>query len=432
MHRLMMRGSKHIKLFFLIIFFILSLAAIGFTIWPITGLYGSRLDWWGGNSAIQATSIAVFCAPAGTIGLVVTVHFLFKKQVVVRAIQMGAIAAGIILTGLCLPYFLIPIQVGQKASQEFGITWGNDWQNRVRAPTSGPWLASPYSIGIYYTGLSIDKSTFKKSLDVPFMTIGSDTFKFDVFQPIGEGPFPVVICIHGGGWCGLDKDTMMGYQREYLAAAGYVVFSVQYGAAAERGMSRQYSMQEIMDNLAHFSDWLATPANAAEYKADLSHCFVNGLSAGGHLSALVSVARYNVSAWNPAVNLIGGVDFYGITDIRTWDKITPTWLNASGLFNETVLSNFTIVDRFSPVTYVQSVAGDHNHIVPLLIFHGDVDSVVDVDQSRQLNSLYDARGLKCVYIEIPRGEHVFEGKSREAGAQISLWAMERFFQLCLE
>ncbi len=426
-----MRDPKVAKQVFLVILAILFVALVGFTVWPITGLYGPRLDWWGGNSAIRMTSIGVFCAPAGSIGLVVVTRFLFKKKAVVRGVQVGAIAAGIILTGMCLPYFVIPMQVGQNASQEFGATWGSDWESRVHAPSGGPWLASPYSLGIYYTGLPIDESAFTASLDVPFMTVGSDTFKFDVFRPVGEGPFPVIICIHGGGWCGLDKDTMMGYQREYLAAAGYVVFSVQYGAAAEKGMSRQYSMQEIMDNLAHFSDWLATPANAAGYKADLSRCFVNGLSAGGHLSALVSVARYNVSAWNPAVNLIGGVDFYGITDIRHWDMISQSWLNATGLFNATVLSDFTVVDRFSPVTYVQSAEGDHGNVVPLLILHGDVDSVVDVDQSRQLNALYDARGLKCVYIEIPRAEHVFEGNSREAGAQISLWAMERFFQLCM-
>ena len=249
---------------FLIILMIFFIGCIGFTVWPLTGLYGSRPDWWGGNSAIRATSYAVFGAPAGSIGLMVVAHFLFKKKAVARGLQVGALAAGIVLTGMCLPYFLVPWQVGQAASREFAAARGNDWESRVHAPSDGPWLSSPYSIGIYYTGLPIDDSSFTKVLDVPFLVIGNDTFKFDAYVPVGTGPFPAIIFIHGGGWCGLDKDSMMGYQREYFASAGYVVFSIQYGAIGEKNRTRQYSMQEIMDNIGSFSDWLATPAPCPE------------------------------------------------------------------------------------------------------------------------------------------------------------------------
>nr|MDO8110560.1 alpha/beta hydrolase [Candidatus Sigynarchaeota archaeon] len=439
-----MKNPEKVRRIILIIFTIIFIALECVTIWPITGLYGSRLDWWGGNSTIRATSIAVFGAPLGTIGLVVTLHFLFKQPItmtvgylfrqkkVLRGVQVCAITAGILLTCLCMPYFAIPVQIGQNARQEFAETWGSDWESQIAAPSSGPWLGTPYSLGIYYTGLPYDRSTITKTLDVEFFQTGNDSFTFDVFEPAAsDGPFPAIICIHGGGWCGFDKNTIFEYQREYLAAAGYVVFTVQYGASQESERTRQFSMQEIMDNLAHFSDWLAVPANTAQYKVDLAHCFVNGLSAGGHLSALVTVARYNVSAWNPAVNVVGGIDFYGITDIRHWVQINQNWLNASGLFNASVLTDFTVVDPFSPITYIADEDSNVSHVAPLLIFHGDVDSVVNVSQSRQLDALCDARGLKCIYIEISRGEHVFEGNSREAGAQISLWAIERFLKLCL-
>jgi acetyl esterase/lipase len=193
-------------------------------------------------------------------------------------------------------------------------------------------------------------------------------------------------------------------------------------------------MQEIMNNLASFSNWLALPTNVLQYHSDINHTFVTGLSAGGHLSALVSVARFDVSNWNPAVVLRGGVDFYGITDIQGWDVISAQWLNQGGLFNQTVLSDYSIVAPFSPIIYVNSTQADKidkNQIVPLLLFHGTVDTVVPVDQSQRFNNACDANGLKCTYIEIPKGAHVFEGKEHSAVAQITLWAMERFFQLCL-
>ena len=40
---------------------------------------------------------------------------------------------GIVLTGMCLPYFIIPLQVGDNARQEFATTWGSDWESRDAA-----------------------------------------------------------------------------------------------------------------------------------------------------------------------------------------------------------------------------------------------------------------------------------------------------------
>ncbi len=271
---------------------------------------------------------------------------------------------------------------------------------------------------------------FTTVTDVEYYNNGVDSFKVDVDLPQGDGPFPVLIVIHGGGWCAGDKSWAFAYQQEYFAAAGYCIFDVQYGAKEEVGRTRQYSMEEIMANFASFSDWIAQPVNRDHYKVNLSAVFVNGFSAGGHLSALVGVARTNVSAWNPAVRVIGAINFYGIADLRHWDRMTPSWFNLTGLFDEEVLTNYSIVDRFSPMTYVEASPPFNPDIAPLLVFHGAVDTVVAVSQSQELDAMCDARGRKCVYIEIPRGEHCFEGDFNSGPSQITLWAMERFMMLC--
>jgi acetyl esterase/lipase len=278
-------------------------------------------------------------------------------------------------------------------------------------------------------GLPIDSQEFQFEADVEFMRLGDDSFKCDVYSPaIGEGPFPVIINIHGGGWAGLDKDTVNNYMWRYFASAGYVVFSIQYGAVAEVGINRQYTIPEIMTNIAAFSDWMASPGIDVAYNLNLSRCFVTGYSAGGHLAALVATARHNVSAWNPAVVLRGGINFYGITDLRSWDNFNAeVW--SQSLFSTAILADPTIVDEYSPVHYLQGES-DVSNVVPLLTLHGDADSVVNITQGRAIDEIYRGRGLISTFIEIPKADHVYEFHEKSAGAQLSLWAMERFLQLC--
>jgi acetyl esterase/lipase len=420
----------------LVLLFLFGIALFYATIWSLIELYGDRLDWWGGNAEIQSTPYTIFGAPLGTF-LMVTIIYKSTKSIpkVKLKFRNGLVGllliCGIVLPILCLPYFTIPQQVGDELPQEFADAWGTDWESKIKPLPNGPWLEDPYSVFLHYGELPYDASNIKTTLDIEFLSIGNDSFKCDIYQPAGKGPFPVIINIHGGGWIGGDKDFMIEYQRDYLVSAGYVIISVQYGAVAEQGISRQYSLQEIMDNLAHFSDWLAQPAVHSLYDADISRSFVIGLSAGGHLSALLSVARFNMSNWNPAIQLRGGIDFYGITDIQRWFQISTNWLSSSGLFNSSVIGNPSIVDPYSPLIYVNFSTYDTSSVVPMLILHGDVDVVVDVEQSRWFDDACDTQGLKCVYVEIPKGCHVFETEATSGASQICLWSIERFLQLCL-
>jgi acetyl esterase/lipase len=417
------------------LFILIWIGLFGVTFWPINGLYGSEADWWSGNSADHATMYAGWGALVGMIGIIIHFSILYRRKLislkVKRSIKIGSIIIAIILTGLCLPYFIIPIQVSTNAQTAFTNVWGPNWESRITVPSTGPWLNTPYSLIVQYSSLPYSSDMFTKTENITFLQQGNDTFMCDAFIPTGTGPFPVIIDIHGGGWVGGDKNTMMIYQEEYFAAQGYSLFSIQYGALGEAGRTHQYSMADILANIASFTDWLAEPVHFTQYKANISACFVNGLSAGGHLSAILGVARYNVSNWNPNVILKGAIDFYGITDLREWNVVSPSWFNATGLFNSSVLTDYSIVDQYSPSTYVENPALAGKEIVPLLVFHGDADTVVSVSQSREFAAMCASRDLKCVYIEIPKGSHVFEGSSNSGPTQISLWAMERFMKLCL-
>lgn len=111
----------------------------------------------------------------------------------------------------------------------------------------------------------------------------SDTQKLDIYLPNeGEGPFPVIVAIHGGGFMmgsktGGDLSSMLkGVEN------GYAVVSVDY----------RLSEEEIFP--AAISDVKAAiryiKANAEQYNLDPEKIAVWGDSAGGNLAALAGTS----------------------------------------------------------------------------------------------------------------------------------------------
>lgn len=57
--------------------------------------------------------------------------------------------------------------------------------------------------------------------------------KARIYQPEGEGPFPVILYIHGGGWVIADLDTYDATPRALAKATGALVISTHYRQAPE-------------------------------------------------------------------------------------------------------------------------------------------------------------------------------------------------------
>ncbi|MCB0157313.1 MAG: alpha/beta hydrolase [Caldilineaceae bacterium] len=108
----------------------------------------------------------------------------------------------------------------------------------------------------------------------------SDTQKLDLYLPEGDGPFPLVIMVHGGGFMFGDKADGMGLTGvDQLLANGYAVSSINYRLSGEA----QYPAQ-IYDAKAAVR---FLRANASEYKLDPERLGAWGASAGGNLVALL-------------------------------------------------------------------------------------------------------------------------------------------------
>lgn len=101
-----------------------------------------------------------------------------------------------------------------------------------------------------------------------------------VYTPHGDGPFPVLVFIHGGGWVINEPRHYHAVCQELAAGAGCVVVSIDYRLAPEHR-----APAAAHDSIAAVG-WVLD--HAGEIGGDASRVAVGGDSAGGNLSAVVA------------------------------------------------------------------------------------------------------------------------------------------------
>ena len=102
-----------------------------------------------------------------------------------------------------------------------------------------------------------------------------------IYRPRGEGPFGVLVFYHGGGWVIGDLETHDRECRALCVGAGCMVVSVDYRLAPE------HPFPAAVDDAFAALRWVH--ANAASLGADPSRMAVGGDSAGGNLSAVMTL-----------------------------------------------------------------------------------------------------------------------------------------------
>ena len=110
----------------------------------------------------------------------------------------------------------------------------------------------------------------------PATTYLSDA-DLDIRVPEGEGPFPAVVLVHGGGWVGGSPELMGGLAR-FLADAGYLTVNTAY--TLSNGIA---GFPVAVDDVA------CAVRNAADHPDSDGTVTVVGHSAGAHLAALVAL-----------------------------------------------------------------------------------------------------------------------------------------------
>lgn len=217
--------------------------------------------------------------------------------------------------------------------------------------------------------------------DVTFATPRGETLKLDLARPgTGQGPFPAVVCLHGGGWIGGTK-RQMAQTIHVLARRGYVAIAPDYRVAP------RHRFPACVEDCKAAVRWLRV--RAKQYNIDPDRIGVVGLAAGGHLACLLGVTQ-------PSDGM-EGVDHAGVSSsVRAVVSFSgPTDLTSADLSKEALTNNLKPLlggsprekpaeyRKASPLLYTPKsppafllIHGAKDREVPLAQAHGLADKVL--------------------------------------------------------
>lgn len=132
-----------------------------------------------------------------------------------------------------------------------------------------------------------------------------------IYTPKGQGPFPVIVYFHGGGWVIADLDTYDASARALANAANAVVVSVHYRQGPEHRFPAAHS-----DAFAAYQ-WALE--HASGFNGDAERVAVAGESAGGNLAAAVSLMARNQDIPLPVHQLL-------VYPVASYDFDSPSYL----------------------------------------------------------------------------------------------------------
>jgi acetyl esterase/lipase len=243
----------------------------------------------------------------------------------------------------------------------------------------------------------------KIELDVVYSKPGERELKLDLARPAeGKGPFPCVVCLHGGGWRLGNKRDLRSW-IEFLAHRGYVAARVGYRLAPDCTFPAQIEDAKTAVRFLR--------ANADRYGIDKDRLAALGYSAGGHLACLLGLADEKCGfegkeCPDESSRVQAVVDYFGPTDLAGFAKDASAQRGMLGPFiGAKYADNPTAHDRASPIKYVSKAAP------PFLIFHGTKDGIVPIEQSRQLADRLKELGVSYRLVEIPDEGHGWSGRA---------------------
>lgn len=250
----------------------------------------------------------------------------------------------------------------------------------------------------------------RKWLDVAY-AVQSPTQKLDIYlPPEGNGPFPVIMALHGGAWLMGDKrDTQQAPMLRGLEK-GYAVVAINYRLSSEAIFPAQ-----IHDCKAAVR-WIR--ANARQYHLDPDHIAAWGASAGAHLASLVGTSAHikeleDLSMGNPQESC-------RVQAVVDWCGPCENFLRMDEEFlarGEIQAADHSLADspesrllgkRITEIPEQVAAASPMRYITPsvpyFLIQHGDLDQIVPIEQSiRFYTSLVETVGPEKAIFEILHG-----------------------------
>jgi acetyl esterase len=210
--------------------------------------------------------------------------------------------------------------------------------------------------------------------DVVLGESGGVPVRAEIYVPKGDGPFPMLQYMHGGGWC-WGRALYVRKLGMSFAERGHVVVNLDYSLAPEHPFPR------ALEESVYAARWMAQ--RGSEYSGDSSRVAIGGASAGANLAAATIVALsaaeqpFADSDLKPtAVRFAAAAFFYGIFNFPL--LMVEPHSHAGGfaetLYNRAYLGPHYLTKHRSPLVS-PALAPDLTCFPPSYLVVGDEDAL---------------------------------------------------------
>lgn len=251
--------------------------------------------------------------------------------------------------------------------------------------------------------------TFEQGVE--FANPADQHLQLDIARPAGDGPFPAVLCIHGGGFRAGKRESYDALCLT-LAQQGFVAVTITYRLAPA------FPFPAAVYDCKAAVRWLR--ANASKYRISPDKIGALGGSAGAHLAQFLGVTAGvpefegdQNPGFSSAVSCV--VNWYGPSDFtQSYGKsvdaaeVLPLFFggNLDQKRKEHVIG--------SPLNWVTPRSA------PTLCIHGTEDKYVAFEQSEWLVSRLKASQVDVELLKMEGAGHGFKGPDLAKAQEASL------------
>lgn len=247
--------------------------------------------------------------------------------------------------------------------------------------------------------------------DVEYRHDGSKSWLARVYEPQGAGPFPMLIDIHGGGWCKYDRLEDEPVDSE-LARHGLFV------AALDFHLSSEAPYPASLADINYAIRWFK--ARATDFNASADCVGAIGFSSGGHQAMLTAMRPYDARYGAVSLRAAPDIDASVAYVIVCWPVIDPhaRHLYAQSIGNEFLMSTGANYFRDpgssqegNPKAILER--GEKVRTPPALYLQGTADEAVPVHLSQEFAGAYAKAGGHIELYMAPGAPHIFLWKESE-------------------
>lgn len=207
-----------------------------------------------------------------------------------------------------------------------------------------------------------------------------------VAVPEGEGPFPVILQIHGGPYASYGIHVFD--ETQVLVDAGYAVVYSNPRGSAGYGREHGRSIRQEMGTVDHEDviDFLDA-ALEADPRLDAGRVGIMGGSYGGYLTAWIIAHDYRFRGAIVERGFLDPVSFQGTSDIGSF------------FGDEYVGDDPDLMDAQSPMSVVDRV------VTPTLVLHSELDFRCPLEQATRYYMALKRQGTPTEMLIFPGEDH---------------------------